>query len=47
VFDQLVKGVVAADELELDELLPPPAQATIVKGKTKIKIFFTVFSRIF
>ena len=40
VFDQLVKGVVAADdELELEELLPP-AQATSAIGKTKIARFF-------
>jgi hypothetical protein len=37
-----VKGVVDA-EVELEELLPPPAQATIVNGTTKVRIFFTVF----
>ena len=42
VLDQLVKGVVAADdELELEEL-PPPAQATSATGKSKIAIFFKV-----
>jgi hypothetical protein len=42
VLDQLVKGVVAADdEVELEELLPP-AQATSAIGKTKIAKFFKV-----
>jgi hypothetical protein len=42
VLDQLVKGVVAADdEVELEELLPP-AQATSAIGKTKIVKFFKV-----
>jgi len=40
VVDQLVKGVVAADdEVVLDELLPP-AQATRAIGKTIIARFF-------
>ena len=40
VLDQLVKGVVAADdEVELEEL-PPPAQATRAIGKTKRARFF-------
>jgi len=40
VVDQLVNGVVAADdELVLEELLPP-AQATRVIGKTKMARFF-------
>jgi hypothetical protein len=44
VDDQLVKGVVAADdEVELDELLPP-AQATRAIGKTKMAIFFKMTS---
>ena len=39
-FDQLVKGVIAADdEVELEELLPP-AQATNAIGKTKMARFF-------
>jgi hypothetical protein len=38
--DQLVKGVVAADdEVELEELLPP-AQATRAIGKTIMARFF-------
>jgi hypothetical protein len=42
--DQLVKGVVEADdEVELDEL-PPPAHATTVSDNMAIKIFFTIFS---
>jgi hypothetical protein len=48
VLDQLVKGVVAADEeVELEELLPPPAQATIVNGTIKVRIFFNVFFSVF
>jgi hypothetical protein len=40
VVDQLVKGVVAADdEVELDEP-PPPAQATSKIGITNKNIFF-------
>jgi hypothetical protein len=42
VFDQLVNGVVAADDvLEPEELLPP-AQATRVIGKTKMARFFKI-----
>jgi hypothetical protein len=43
VVDQLVKGVVAADdELELEELLPPPVQAAIAKGSIKVKLFLII-----
>jgi hypothetical protein len=42
VVDQLVNGVVAADdELVLEELLPP-AQAIKVIGKTKMARFFKI-----
>jgi hypothetical protein len=34
--------VAGDDELELEELLPPPAQAAIAKGSIKVKLFLII-----